>query len=447
MMKNISIKNNKGKREEMIDKYNTQQSQRSRINTEESLTQRQLNPNPYLMKGQKDSNNKKIERPSNSKTDSLYGIENKNSNIEHDNSNTEYPQSGFNIKELTLSIFLNYSKFSKEDFQFLLQYQSLIKILKAAKIMDDFNNANTLLKSQEFDLLYKKVNQNSKNLNVNQFNNFLVLLANKLFKKEFEADPKLCISNFLMEFLNPLNELIQQEVLNNPESDVFIHQSTLNKFSEIQFDNQIIYIINSVLPGLRTLYTNYFEMEVSKIKEVEKIYKDSLSQMIKFCQIYEIMPFIISLDKLAIYFNLVNRMNIEDITNNAEIKFIIERQKEIGTLFTLSKFISLLFHFSVLSFDKYSSYLKNSEHSSRLYSHIGLKTETLGNSEKFILFLERIQSLEFKMSTQGKSSFRDPNQFKFNIIPPKEVISSVIIFFINYKKFNFQSIFNGPYYR
>lgn len=424
-MKNISHNNIKPKRDEIINEYNAQQSQRNQTNTEESLTQKEPDSNPDLTSNANVKKNEKIGIEKNSKNDSLYETENKKGNLDNENS-----QSSFNIKEITLSIFLNYSKFSKEEFQFLLQCHSLIKILKAAKIMDEFNNSNTLLKSQEFDLLYKKVNHNSKNINVNQFNNFLVILANKLFQNEFEADAKLCISSFIMEFFNPLNELIQQEVLDNPDNEIFIHQSTLNKFSEIQFDNQIIYIINSVLPGLKTLYTNFFELEISKIKDVEKLYKDSLSQIIKFCQVYEIMPFIISLDKLAIYFNLINRMNVEDITNNAEIKLIIEPQKEFGVLFTLSKFISLLYHFSVLSFDKYSAYLKNSEQSSRLYSQIGLKSESLGNAEKFILFLERIQSLEFKMNVQDKSSFRNPNQLKFNIIPPKEIINSVIYFFI-----------------
>ena len=426
MMKNLSHGyNNKTQRDDLKNKYIVQQSQK---NTEESLTQREQDPNPNLINDPNSKNNKKIAIAKNSKNDSLYEKENKNNNVNNANSENENPLTGFNIKEITLSIFLNYSKFSKQEFQFLLHYQSLIKILKAARIMDEFNNSNTILKSQDFDLLYKKVNHNSKTLNVNQFNNFLVLMANKLFKKDFETDPKFCISSFIMEFLNPLNELIQQEVLDNPDSEVFIHQSTLNKFSEIQFDNQIIFIINSVLPGLKALYMNFFEMEISKIKNIEKIYKDSLSQVINFCQFYEIMPFIISLDKLAIYYNLINRMNIEDITNNTEIKLIIERQKELGVLFTLSKFISLLFHFSVLCFDKYSMYLKNSEQSNRLYSQIGLKSESLGNAEKFILFLERIQSLEFKINSQDKSSFRNPNQLKFNILPSREIINTVISF-------------------
>ena len=78
--------------------------------------------------------------------------------------------------------------------------------------------------------------------------------------------------------------------------------------------------------------------------------------MIKFCQIYEIMPIIISLDKLAIYYNLITRINIEDITNNSEIKNIVEPQKDVGIFFKLSKFISLIFHFSVLVL-QYSKWL------------------------------------------------------------------------------------------
>ncbi len=429
-MKNINHNDDKTKRNEIIDKYNAiTQSQRNQTNKEEFLTKNVLDLYPVAISNQNDKNinNEKIASAKNSKNNSsLYEMQSKNGSLENEN-----PQTGLHIKEITLSIFLNYSKFSKEEFQFLLSCQSLTKILKAAKIMDEFNNANTLLKSREFDIIYKKVNHNSKNLNVNQFNNFLIILANKLFKTEFETNPKLCISSLIMEFFNPLNESIQQQVLANPHNEVFIHQSTLNKFSEIQFDNQIIYIINSVLPGLKMLYSNFFLLELSKIKEVKKIYKNSLSQMIKFCQVYEITPFIVSLDKLAIYFNLINRMNIEDITNNSEIKLIIEPQKELGVLFTLSKFISLLYHFSVLGFDKYSSYLKSSEQSTRLYSQIGLKSEILGNAEKFILFLERIQSVELKMNAQDHhSSFRNPNQLKFSIIPSKEIIKSVIYLFI-----------------
>lgn len=424
MMKSISINDKNSKREDIINKLTKQQNNSNQLNTDESITQRDTDQivNPER---EPDNIKNKIERIDSSKNDSLYEMQNKIKNGDVGKSEAENIKAGFNIKEISLSIFLNYSKFSKEEYQFLLHYQSLVKILKAANIMDDKNNKKTLLKMQEYDLLYKKVNQNSKNINVNQFNNFLVLLANKLFKKEFEIDPKICIFNFIMEFFNPLNDLIQQEVSENPESEAFIHQSTLNKFSEIRFDNQIIFIINSVLPGLKTLYINFFEMENSKLLDVEKIYRDSLSSIIKFCQVYEIMPYIISLDKLAIYFNLINRMNIEDITNNSEINFIFDQKKELGTLFTLSKFICLLYHFSVFCFDKYSSYLKNSEQSCGLNSQLGLKIENLGNAEKFILFLEKIQSLEYKMSSKYKPNFRNLNVLKFNIIPPKDIISSV----------------------
>jgi len=397
-------------------------------NNQENIINKSYKKN--IMKNEKAGKEERRNENDYIKYDSLYSLnnnknikeydENENENLEHENASNE-----LEIKELTLSIFLNYSKFSKEELQFLLSYQSLIKILKTVKIMDDFNNIHTLLKNQEFDLLFKQANSSLKNININQFNNFLVKLSNKIFKKEFEADPKTCVINFIIEFLSPLNESIQRFVLENPETEMYIHQSTVNKFSEIQFDNSIIIIINSILPGLKNLYLNFFEMENSKTKEFDKIYKDSFCQIIKFCQIYEIMPFIVSLDKLAIYFNLITRMNIEDMINNTEIKNIVEQQKEVGIMFTLSKFIILIFHFSVLNYDKYSTYLKNPEHSMRMNMQIGLDTQNIGNAEKFILFLERIQNLEANYIPQEKANFRNPNHLKFNIIPMKEIINFV----------------------
>lgn len=329
------------------------------------------------------------------------------------------------VKEICLSIFLNYSKFSKEEFQFLLTPQNLIKILKVANIMSD-SNIYCLLKTNEFDIIYKKTNIYAKNLNLNQFNNFLALLANKLFPKEFSINPKFCIVNFVKEFFNPVNEKIQQAVIENPTNEVFIHQMILNKFSEIQFDNQIILIINSILPGLKSLYSKFFEMELSKMKDVEKIYKNSLTQLIKFCQIHEIMPYIISLDKLAIYFNLINRMNVEEITNNQEIKMIIDPKKDVGNLFTLSKFIALLFHFSVLAYDKYSSFLQNYNNVSRIYSEIGIKADDMGNAEKLILFLENLQNFEISKDEKLSQYFHFRTfSDKYNIIPPRELLNMV----------------------
>ncbi len=387
------------------------------------------NKNPNIKKIEKDIQLNLITTEENGNDEFNNNFKSKNKlEIESNKSEEETSPNNLNIKELTLSVFLNYSKFSKEEFQFLLSYNGLIKILKTAKIMDEFYNLNGLLKVKDFELLFIKANanSNSKNLNINQFNNFLVLLTNKMFPKEFEINPKVCLINFILEFFKPISNVIQKIVSENPDSNLFIHQSILNKFSEIQFDCQIIYIFSSIFSGLKKIYMNFFEIEISKTKEIEKVYKDSFNQIIRFCQIYEIVPYILSLDKLAIYFNLINKMNIEDIINNSDIKFIIDPKKELGILFTFSKFISLIFHISMSAYDKYSSFLKNQQESSRLNTHLGINTNNLGNAEKLILFLERMQNIENKTNSfNNRSNLRKNNFMNYSIMPPKEVINSV----------------------
>ena len=103
------------------------------------------------------------------------------------------------LKEISLSIFLNWSKFSKEEFQFLLSYQNLVKILKISKIMGD-NKYFGILKTNELDILFKKINPNNKSFTITQFNNFIVHLSNKIFPKEFGMDAKICVSH-LIDFI------------------------------------------------------------------------------------------------------------------------------------------------------------------------------------------------------------------------------------------------------
>ena len=325
---------------------------------------------------------------------------------------------------------MNFSKFCKEEFEFLMTYQNLIKILRLINLIGTKEQA---IKEFEIDSILKKANPKSKKFSLKNFENFLVLLANRL-DTEFKNDPKLSLIKILKKYFEPLNIYIEEQILTRQNryaqgsstgaGDFFNYKIVQKYLDMVHIDNNTIYLLNSIHPGIKHIYNSYFTYENNNVKEQDKIYKDSIEGLLRFCKDFEILNHIASIDIIANYFNFLIDMTQEEITKNSDFSLIFEKQKDAGKLFTLSKFAGFLVHISIISFEKNSKFLENITKKRKELLDNGFSVDNITNSEKLIILLDKfdtnsncIEKLELK-GTKGYSS-------KISLMPSKEIIKKV----------------------
>ena len=110
------------------------------------------------------------------------------------------------IKEKIEKIFLNLAKFSEVDNQYYISQLTVNKILKESSLVPE----NPILIG-EIDILFKKINPNKNRLNCDQFLNFLVKLAQKMFPTDFKKDNIKTVNAFLGDFFDNYNSMIEKD--------------------------------------------------------------------------------------------------------------------------------------------------------------------------------------------------------------------------------------------
>ncbi len=354
-----------------------------------------------------------------------YNLYNENNSIDTNYNQNELPLDKDEIKNFCYSIFMNFSKFCKEEFQFMLTYQNLVKILRLVNLV---GKDDQIIKNYEIDALLKKANPNNKKYTLKQFMNFIVFLSNRLEPETFKQDPKLSLFKTIKRYFEPLNNYIEEQINNGMAGDYFQHTIAKKYLNHVHIDSNIILVINSVYSGLKNLYMNYFYLENKHMKEIDKIERNSLEGLLDFCRDFEILNHIASIDKIVTYFNFLNEMSQEDITKNADCPEIFDKQKDLGKIFTLSRFTGFLVHIAIIFFEKKSKYLENLVKRRKSLIETGINIDDMGNAEKFILLLDKLDSGEGikileKKSTKGYTS-------KISLMPSIETMMTVILFII-----------------
>ena len=124
----------------------------------------------------------------------------------------------------------------------------------------------------------------------------------------------------------------------------------------------------------------------------------------------------ISQEQLVIYFNLIVKNDIKNLTNdfyedeengNKNENFVIDPKKDMGNVFTLSRFCVSLIHFSIFS------YSKNNQ----------INLNNINDCEKFLLFLEKLENSKGFRNFQKKSN--KPHTTNFSMIPKKSVLKMI----------------------
>ena len=354
----------------------------NKSNESSSVESNTVIDNDYSFSDDVDNNKIETQDKTNDKTEILIkkGEENTGSNSyiseiqitknKQDTDNKSNEEIKEEINSICLNIFLNYSKFYYEEKDFLLSYQTLIKIFKEGNIIDSefssnsnsktnskstksfmtnksnstiFNKKKNSFTSNNIEILIKELTPKISKLTSNQFLNLIALIAKKKYPKEFEKNPKETVILFTNKYLKPINSKIE-----NDDTDKYqykIIESSINKFNHEFLDQGSEILIIHLYEPIHWIYITYFKHELNlNDKNIKKLIKTSLESLVNFAKDYEICPSLITIEKIAIYYNCLLDKNLNDIF-----------EEDLGNIFTFNKFCLFLIVFS------YNIYKKASE--------------------------------------------------------------------------------------
>ncbi len=247
------------------------------------------------------------------------------------------------LKLKCLKIFDNFAKYSREEGQFILSHQSLIKIVRYVNIISP-----KLLKLSDIDMILKKVCNGTK-LNSIQFLDFVVQVSLRLDPKGFEAQPKNTTIYVIKTFFEPFIDQLEQDLLSVDDNKVHSSQLTSQQpiilfLSKYEMDSDMISIMNNIYFTLKEIYSSYFYYEINSNRE-DVIQQRSLENYIDFNKDFEICPYLMNMSQIVYYWNYVNNGNYRNFQ-------IFDEKRELGKLFTLSKFACMIVHFGIITFVK-----------------------------------------------------------------------------------------------
>ena len=188
------------------------------------------------------------------------------------------------------------------------------------------------------------------------------------------------------------------------------HKKNDPKFNKIKnsysLDDNSFSILYNILPGLKQIYTVYFTYEITNHTDLAKIKAFSFNSFITFSKDFQFLPYLIPRHTLEMYWEFSLSSTIEELVNNAQSQANIklkEKQFQLGTVFTLPKFVLYFSHLSTYYYDNVE--------------------ENLSNAEKLLYLIERIYRSKGYNDLNKKSNM--PCNKKLTLIPSKDIIAKI----------------------
>jgi len=334
----------------------------------------------------------------------------KNYSVVMDNSVNNYTRE--EVIHKCSNIFFNFSKLDNKEKQLFINITNIKKIFKTVNLIDEKS-----LRSSDIDILIKKINPNTNKFSEKNFLDLIVMVAARIYPKDYAKGPKNTVDNLISTFFEPFSKHIEDKEIDLAEAlkMPYMHKSLDLLITKFVIDYKVIALLNNIFFAIKEIYKSYFTMETIASKNFAKIAENSQANLIEYCKDFEIMPFMLNQAQLAIYFDLIVKTDIKKITNmhlnpNANKNyenFIVEPKKDLGTVFTLSRFCTSLVHFSIFSFSKNNQ----------------LNLSNIIDAEKFLLFLEKLENSKGFQNFEKKSN--RPHTNKLTLIPSKSVLKMI----------------------
>ena len=248
-----------------------------------------------------------------------------------------------------LQIFMHLSKYNKEDNTFYIYQQAILTLFRQIGVVSD-----QLIKISEIDLLFKKVNPNSKRYTSKQFLDLISHTAHRIDSDIFNKNPKAFVLFIIKKFFEPYaNEIALSTEVNDHSlgGSIKVLEDIIENYV---IDYKLISMINNIYFALKEVYLSYFFYENGEYTDYDKIKDHSLKDLFSFCADFELMPYLINIDQLVIYWNLLLNADATKLTNNQNNPELIEEKKDFGAVFKFSLFSTLIVHLSIFTYNKHT---------------------------------------------------------------------------------------------
>ena len=261
------------------------------------------------------------------------------------------------MKEKCLKIFMNYSKFNQNDKTYYMNKQNLIKLLKDLNIID-----NNKLKVSDIDIILKSVNNFETKILFEQFIDIFVHITKKLDYEAYKSNQKEAVRNLMVSMFDAfarMTEIVENFSYQQEDSVLSLNFSKAgsnnlieNFIKKYEMENNIIALINDIYCTIKEVYSVYFVLEISGMKEKNKVSANSLQGLTDFVKDFEIVPYLTNMNNLLVYWEYLISINSKELTKNKQKQDLIDEKNDLGKVFSLSKFTALLVYLGVYSFNK-----------------------------------------------------------------------------------------------
>ena len=262
------------------------------------------------------------------------------------------------LKEKLNKVFLNYSKFNIQEENFILSHQYFIKMMKDCGLLREKYEKpkeNTLT-AEQIDITLKKVCPKSASLNMQQFIDFFVTLAQRLYPNDFNKAPKSIVQQIVDHFLDPIIASINEDQEGKFRYNK-VEQSIQATVSE-GVDEKTEKIMKRMYPGLLNAYKLYFPQEYNfKGIPKEKIIKESLKSLTNFNIDFDLCTPFLTREKLAIYYNCIYLLKEKNLVFKDKKKKSEDENKEEEEEKDKGKEGSEEGEGKIFTFDKFAFYL------------------------------------------------------------------------------------------
>ena len=308
-------------------------------------------------------------------------------------------------------IFLNNSKFMKNQQKYMMTKTNFLNILKSLNLI----SSQIIL--VEIDLIYDSICPKSSMIIYSQFNQLLMKVIQKLYPEKYNISPKLTINYFLNKLINYYNLFFENKI---PKDYLYKYQyNSIVKLLQVYPNEKQINIINEIFLTINEIYEKYFLYELNYNHDF--IYR-SRENLIEFCKDFEIVPQIINSTQAMTYYNLA--IHIDQTYNflSSELKKY-KNIKNKGIIFTLIHFNLFLIHISLYYYTKLFG--------SKTWTY-DENNQNITNEGKLILFLEKLEYSKGMINFIPKLS--TPRTKNMTLIPSREICYSLDIFELHKKK-------------
>ena len=326
------------------------------------------------------------------------------------------------IKAICLNIFLLYAK--PINGQFYLSLRNIFRILKELEILKE-----NCLSYVDIEILNQQINKKGDKLDSDQFLDLLAKIC-CLLDDSFYKDKKASFIKLIKIYILPfyLKKYKSENYTSKFYSDETFNLSMNLTFKNLilvdfQFDKDSFDVLFSIIEGLKIIYEIHFSYsELNQDKNIKNIHDKSFRIFMKFLKNFNILPYLINQRLAELYWYLIISEDVNDLykiskekknEQNFLIKFLENKDYDLGKVYTFKKFFLLLSHMS-------------------FYYYYPIKTKS--NAQKLLYIIEKIY--------KSKGNQNLPNIYcktfnnKYSIIPPVNIVEKIVNNIIEEKEEN-----------